>query len=458
MDKSAPLTISFLGATGTVTGSKFLIEAGENKILVDCGLFQGLKELRQRNWDKLPFDVPSLSCVLLTHGHLDHSGYLPLLVKQGFNGKIFATRPTIEIAKLILSDSAQIQEEDAERANTFHYSRHKPAKPLYTLREAEKVFPLFSPTPLDQWIELFPEILFRFRYNGHIIGSAFIELKINNRLIVFSGDVGRRNDPLLLAPEKPERADVLIIESTYGNRVHAADTEQLLADAINKAAEKNGTIIIPGFAVERSQSLMYYLWKLRNEKRIPLLPVYMDSPMGSSVLGIFQRNLLWHKLSAEECVQMCKDIKIIREVKETEALIADKSPKIIIAASGMVSGGRVLTYLEHYLGRQDATILLAGYQGEGTRGRALLEGAKELKIHGKLWPVKAAVALIEGLSAHADAEELISWMSALDPQPENIFIVHGEKEAAEELKARLKIAYNCNALIPKMNEHFHLDK
>ena len=271
------LNIQFLGASGTVTGSKYLVELSGKKILVDCGLFQGLKELRLLNWQDLPFDVSSLDAVILTHGHLDHVGYLPLLVKQGFRGKIHATQPTIEIARLILLDSAKIQEEDAKRANRYGYSKHHPAKPLYTAEEAENVFPMFQVESVGQWINIAAVFTFRLRYNGHII-STFIELKAANKTIVFSGDIGRPEDPLLFAPKRPEQADILLIESTYGDRLHADHPKEQLADAINKAAAKNGTIIIPTFAVERTQLLMYYLWKLKNENRIPDLPVYMDSP------------------------------------------------------------------------------------------------------------------------------------------------------------------------------------
>ncbi len=451
-----PSRITFYGAAGTVTGSKYLIEAGSRKILVDCGLFQGLKELRQRNWDRLPFDVSSLDCVLLSHGHLDHTGYLPLLVKQGFKGNIYASEPTVDIAKLILLDSGKIQAEDAARANTFHYSKHKPAKPLYTVKEAEAVFPLFAPQPEDQWLALFPEISFRFRYNGHILGSAFIEFQIAGKKIVFSGDLGRDNDPLLFNPKKPEDADVVIIESTYGNKIHPKNQEERLAEALNKAAEKQGVIIIPGFAVERAQMLMYYLQKLQEEKRIPPLPIYMDSPMGKNVIGIFNRHPTWHKLSDKQCSQIFEDITIIKEPEETEQLAADKTPKIIIAASGMATGGRVLSYFEHHIGDPNATILLTGYQGEGTRGRALLDGAGEIKMRGKFWPVKATIVMIEGLSAHADKHELVSWMSTLKKPPQQLFIVHGEREAAEALKASLTDKTGLCGILPAMNETFNI--
>ena len=451
MEQKNKISVRFLGAAGTVTGSKYLIETSDKKILIDCGLFQGLKELRNRNWTNLPVDASAIDCVLLTHGHLDHVGYLPLLVKQGFIGKIYATAPTIEITKLILRDSAKIQEEDADQANAFKYTKHKPAKPLYNTKEAEAVLPLLFSSSIDRWIEIFPQIFFRLKYNAHILGAVFIELKIYDKLFVFSGDIGRE-DPLMCKPEKPQDANFLFIESTYGNKIHPDNAKELLMQAINQAASLNGTIIIPGFAVERTQLLMYYIWKLQAEMKIPLLPVYMDSPMGSSVLSVFQKFPEWHKLKSKEYTEMCQDIKLIKNPEETEQLACNKMPKIIIAGSGMASGGRVLTYFEHYLNNESATIILAGYQGEGTRGRSLLDGAKEIKMRGKFWPVKANIVMVEGLSAHADQNELIDWLSDLKSSPEKVFIVHGEKQSAEGLQQKIKEKYNWNSEIPQFND------
>lgn len=445
------LKIQFLGAAGTVTGSKFLVELPGSKILVDCGLFQGLKELRLLNWQPLPFDVSSLDAVVLTHGHLDHVGYLPLLVKQGFRGKIHGTQPTVDIARLILLDSAKIQEEDAERANRYGYSKHHPAKPLYTTEEAEDVLPMFQVEALDQWITVAEDFACRFCYNGHILGATFIELKAAGKTIVFSGDIGRPEDPLLFPPQRPQHADILLIESTYGDRLHAESPKEQLAAAINRAASKNGTIIIPTFAVERTQLLMYYLWKLRTEDRIPDLPIYMDSPMATHVLEIFTKNTSWHKLSPAESKQMCQEIKLISNPRETGKLAESHFPKIILAASGMATGGRVLTYFEHYLGKPESTILLVGHQGEGTRGRALLDGAREIKMRGKYWRVEADIVLVEGLSAHADQKELIEWVSGLEAEPGKIFIVHGELESSKVLKQKLKETYGFGSTIPALN-------
>lgn len=446
------MKIHFLGAAGTVTGSKYLIETQGKNILVDCGLFQGLKELRLLNWEKLPFDVANIDMVLLTHGHLDHVGYLPRLVNKGFLGEIWGTAPTLDIAKVILEDSARIQEEDAERANLEGFSKHKPAKPLYDTKDVIKTLPLFRPQPLDKWIEIDKEISCRFKYNSHIIGATFIELKIQNKIIVFSGDIGRSNDLLMYPPQKPEAADILFIESTYGDRLHPEHSEENLIEIINSAAKKQGTIIIPGFAVERIQMLMYLLWKLRKKGTIPNLPIYMDSPMGTNVLDIFEQYPSWHKLPMDECKEMLEEIKQIRTIQETYKLAASGIPKIIIAASGMASGGRVLTYFVQYLGQPSATILLVGYQAEGTRGRALLEGATEVKLYGKYFPVKAKIENAEGLSAHTDQKGLIGWISELKQKPEHIFIVHGEPKAADALREKIKETYGWDCEIPFLNE------
>ena len=446
------IKIHFLGAAGTVTGSKYLIETQDKNILVDCGLFQGLKELRLLNWKSLPFNVARIDMVLLTHGHLDHVGYLPRLVSEGFSGDIWGTEPTLEIAKIILEDSARIQEEDAERANAEGFSKHKPAKPLYDTKDVEKTLPFFHPQPLDKWIEIDKEIFCRFKYNSHIIGATFIELKILNRFFVFSGDIGRGNDLLMYPPQKPEAADILFIESTYGDRLHPEHSEEKLIEIINTAAKKDGTIIVPGFAVERIQMLMYLLWRLRKKGAIPDIPIYMDSPMGTKVLDIFEQFPTWHKLPVDDGKEMLKDIKQIRTIQETYKLAVSGLPKIIIAASGMASGGRVLTYFVQYLGNPSATVLLVGYQAEGTRGRALLEGAKEVKLFGKYFPVNAEIKNVEGLSAHTDQKGLIDWMSELKAKPQHIFIVHGEHNSSVGLKNKIREVYGWNAVIPELNQ------
>lgn len=451
-DSTSEIKIQFLGAAGTVTGSKYFIQTKEKNILIDCGLFQGLKELRLLNWGKLPVSVSQIDIVLLTHGHLDHTGYLPRLVKDGFNGQIWGTEPTLEIAKIILEDSARIQEEDTADANKKKYTKHTPALALYNTKDVEKTIPHFRIQPLDTWITITTDIKCRFRYNGHIIGATFIELMIGDKTVVFSGDIGREQDVLMYPPKQPEKADVLFIESTYGNRLHTGDTKEKLISIINNALEKQGSIIIPSFAVERTQTLMYLLWKLAQENAIPHIPVYLDSPMGTNVLSVFENNLTWHKLPLNECYQMCKNIKQIETIQETYQLAQTDFPKIIIAGSGMASGGRVLTYLLQYIGNPSATILLAGYQAEGTRGRALLDGASEIKLFGKYFPVKANIQLIDSLSSHADQRDLIEWMSKLKTAPKKLFIVHGETDAANGLKDKIKEVYGWDAEVPKLND------
>lgn len=450
--------IHFLGAAGTVTGSKYLITGLGKKILIDCGLFQGLKELRLLNWNYFPVNPSEIDIVLLTHAHLDHTGYLPRLVKNGFKGKIIATHPTIDITKIILKDSGKIQEEEADFANKRGYSKHKPALPLYTVEDAEQVFSFFIPIKTNEWITLNEKIKYRFRYNGHIIGSTFIELEMCGKLFVFSGDVGREEDLLLKFPERPDRADVLFIESTYGDRLHPKEnTEQRLKNIIAETLFKKGTMIIPSFIVERSELLMYLLWKIINKSSLPKIPLIMDSPMGANVLAIFQKYNAWHKLRQEECSAMCNMFQIVQSYKETLEHINNPIPKIVIAGSGMATGGRVLSYLQEYIDKPETTVILVGYQAEGTRGRKLLDGINEIKIYGKYYEVKARIENLEGLSGHADQNELLNWMSKIKNTPEKIFIVHGERQASDTLRVKVKDTFGFECTLPKLYEIFETE-
>lgn len=443
--------IHFLGAAGTVTGSKFLIETSEQNILIDCGMFQGVKELRELNWKDLSINVETIDLVLLTHGHLDHIGYLPRLVKQGFTGNIIGTAPTLAIAQIILMDSAKIHEEEAKKATKEKYTKHKPALPFYTIRDAEKTIQLFQVELEDKWISLSKHISYRFQYNGHIIGATFIELDINGKRLVFSGDIGRPNDYLLDNPKQPKWADVLFVESTYGNKLHPEEEiETTLSELVKDTIHKKGNLIIPCFAVERLQTLMYVLWKLYQKNRIPNIPVFIDSPMGNNVLEVFKRFPDWHKLSDADYNAMCNHINIIQSYKETWQTIDDPRPKIIIAGSGMVTGGRVLTYLKQLIDEHTTTVLLVGYQAEGTRGRQLQEGAHEIKFFGKYYPVKATIKSIESLSAHADQNDLIDWMSNIKNIPEHVYLVHGEPTALDAFRVKIKDTYNWHVSIPKL--------
>ncbi len=447
------IKVHFLGASGTVTGSKFYLETPDLNIMVDCGMFQGLKELRQLNWESLPIDASKIDVVLLTHGHLDHTGYLPRLVKEGFHGKIIATAPTLAITRIILLDSAKIHEEEAERANKDGYSKHHPALPFYTIKEAERAIDLFQFEAKDEWIKLSEHIRLKFRYNGHIIGATFIELEIFGKLFVFSGDIGRQNDTLLAPPEYPQWADYLFVESTYGNKLHPKeDVEQKIIDLVNRTINERGSLIIPSFAVERLQSLMYLLWKLYKKNKIPNIPIFIDSPMGNNVLSVFERFPAWHELPMKEYQAMCDHFNIITSYADTWKTIDDLRPKIVIAGSGMVTGGRVLTYLKQLIDKTATTVLIVGYQAEGTRGRQLLEGAHELKLFGKYQPVNAKIEHLESLSAHADQKELLQWLKEIKNIPEKVFLIHGEPTALDAFKVKIRDVYGWKAHIPKLNE------
>ena len=445
--------VNFLGASGVVTGSKFLIETSEQNILIDCGMFQGLKTLRELNWSNLPVDVKSIDIVLLTHGHLDHVGYLPRLLKQGFRGKIVGTAPTLAIAGIILKDSAKIHEEEAEKANKEKYTKHKPALPFYTVEEAEQTIKLFHAEEDDKWISLTENISYCFQYNGHIIGATFIELDINGKRFVFSGDIGRTNDYLLKNPKTPEWADYLFIESTYGNKLHPEeDVETILEDIIKETINKKGNLIIPSFAVERLQTLMYILWQLYKQRRIPNIPIFIDSPMGNNVLDVFKHFPNWHRLTTEEYYAMCNHVNIVQSYRETWETIDDKRSKIVIAGSGMVTGGRVLTYLQQLIDEPSTTVLLVGYQAEGTRGRQLKEGVHEIRFFGKYYPVKATIKTIESLSAHADQEDLLNWMKTIKNIPEMVYLIHGEPTALDAFRTKIKNTYGWHVKIPQLTD------
>ena len=445
--------VHFWGAAGTVTGSKFLIDLPEKKILIDCGVFQGLKEFRKSNWENLPIDASLIDVVLLTHGHLDHVGYLPRLVKQGFSGKIIGSAPTLAIAQIILKDSAKIHEEGAARANKEKYTKHNPALPFFTKDDVEKTLSFFEVIIEEKWISISKDISYRFQYNGHIIGATFIELDIKGKRFVFSGDIGKSNDYLLENPKKPEWADFLFIESTYGNKLHPTENiEALLTQLIKETIDKKGNLIIPSFAVERLQTVMYILWKLYKEKKIPNIPIFVDSPMGNNVLEVFNRFSKWHKLPDAEYNAMCNHINIIHSYRETWETIDNNESKIIIAGSGMVTGGRVLTYLQQLINKTSTTVLLVGYQAEGTRGRQLQEGAHEIRISGKYYPVKASIKTIESLSAHADQQDLLNWMSSIKNIPEKVYLIHGESTALDAFRVKIENTYHWNVVIPKLND------
>jgi metallo-beta-lactamase family protein len=451
------MKIKFIGGVGTVTGSKTLVESNGIRVLIDCGQFQGIKSLRELNWEPLPILPSTIDFVLLTHGHLDHCGWLPRLVNQGFKGKIYCTSPTVSITKLILLDSAKIQEEDAQKANKGNYSKHEIAEPLYTVDQAQKVFPFLKTVDPNVNIPLDAQIQAVFVPAGHIVGACSIELQLEGKTLVFSGDLGRDNDVLMFPPTKPKNANYLFIESTYGNRLHSEVEPKLeLERYINETIKKGGTVILPSFAVERAQTVMFLLWQLKKEGRIPNVQYIIDTPMGISVLDIFAGNRKWHKLQESEYSAMCEMFLMVSDYRETIDIIYDNTPKVVVAASGMVTGGRVLSYLEHYIGLPETSVVIIGYQGEGTRGRKLLEGAKEIKIHGKYYVVKAKIFEIQSLSAHGDQNDLLNWLSELANKPEKVFLVHGENEPADELRVKIQEKYGFDCIVPMMGQEFEL--
>lgn len=452
------MKITFLGAAKTVTGSKYLIEDGGQRLLVDCGLFQGHKELRLRNWDPLPVAAKSIQAVILTHAHLDHSGYLPLLVKQGFNGPIFATQATRDLCEVILLDSGRLQEEDAWRANKYGYSKHKPALALYTEKEAARTIKQFKIVPFDQTRNLSDNLNFTFSRSGHILGSAFVTLKSPKITVAFSGDVGRLKDPLMKPPARMGSADYLLLESTYGAREHPdIDPGKQLAKIINHAVQRQGKVIVAAFAVGRAQTVLYYISKLKEEGQIPKnLPVFLDTPMGQEATDIFCRSPDENRLDEEARNNVCSVARYIRSFEESEKLAFSEEPCVIIASSGMAEGGRVLQHIKIFGPDKKNSIVFTGYQAGGTRGDRLLSGEKKVKIYGEYVPIEAEVALLQNLSSHADAAELIQWLRGFEKPPKTTFLTHGEDEGASALKARIESELGWNVYIPSYLESLNL--
>ncbi len=434
------LTLRFLGAAGTVTGSRFLIESPSRRLLIDCGLFQGWKNLRQLNWRPLPIAAAEIDAVLLTHAHLDHSGYLPRLVRDGFVGPIHATAGTIALAEILLPDSGHLQEKDAELANRFGFSRHRPARPLYTAADARLVMPHFIAHEYERPFTLGQDIQVRFRRAGHILGAAMIAIEIAGQRLLFTGDIGRLVDPLMAPPAPPDETDILIIESTYGDRRHGdADPQAVLAEHILTTIHAGGTVIVPAFAVGRAQLLLYYLHRLKANGTIPAdLPIYLDSPMAIDASHIFCAFRKEHRLSERACRAVCSVATYLRDWEASAALDADPRPKVIISAAGMATGGRVLHHLKAYLPDHRSLVLFTGFQAGGTRGRKLLDGAREIKIHGRMIPVRARIAVLDMLSAHADREELLQWCRGFARPPRRCFVVHGEPAASDALRHALE--------------------
>ncbi len=443
------LSLTSLGGAGTVTGSKHLLTYGNTRILIDCGLFQGLKNLRELNWQPLAINAEDIDAVILTHAHLDHCGYLPKLVKDGFRGKIFSTAATRDLAELILLDSAWLQEKDAEFANRKGSSKHKPALPLYGVRDAERTLEFFKTVPLHQSNELPGDGRFLLRRAGHILGASTVQIDIGGKRIIFSGDLGRYDDRIMPDPESVEKADYIVIESTYGNRHHdRSDAIDALGKTIERTVRRGGTVVIPAFAVGRAQSLIYDLWLLRKSGRLQNVPVFLDSPMATSATELLQRYPNDHRLSFDEYHAALSEVTYVQDVEESKALTANHYPKVILSASGMATGGRVLHHIAAFGPDHRNTLLFSGFQAAGTRGRKLIEGAKEVKIFGEWIPVNAEVADLPMLSAHADSDELLRWLSGFHQPPTKVFIVHGEPDASEALRERIKRDLGWNASVP----------
>ncbi len=438
--------ITFLGAAGTVTGSKYLLEAEGKRLLVDCGLFEGTRDLRERNWEALPVDPAAIDWVLLTHAHIDHTGYLPRLVRNRYHGPIYANSATHELCSLLLPDSAHLQEEDARYAVKKGYSSHKPPLPLYTVAEAQTTLNQFREIPRADVFKISPQFSVMPHDAGHILGSSWLELTITENgkqtLVVFSGDVGRYDQPILKDPESPTHADFLLCESTYGDREHApGSVADELANVINQTAKRGGAVVIPAFAVGRTQTIMYYLRELQEQKKIPELPMFVDSPMAIDVTGMYASHVEDHDAEFTKMEQAgdrdplnVHGVHMTRSVEDSKKINEVVSPCVIVSASGMITGGRILHHLAQRLPDSRSSVLLVGYQAEGSGGRALLDGAQFLRIHGQSVPVRAKIIDVGQLSAHAGRSELVRWLSGFKTPPKQTFLVHGEPSGLNGLR------------------------
>jgi metallo-beta-lactamase family protein len=453
-------TLTFLGATGTVTGSKYLVEAGGERLMVDCGLFQGDKDLRLRNWNPLPVPAASINWLLLTHAHLDHVGYIPRLVKDGFRGRILASSATVELTKIVLPDSGHLQEEDAEFANRKGFSKHAPALPLYTYEEAVRSLEYLSEINAHEPVEISPQFTMRTYFAGHILGARMIELTIRengkSKRILFSGDLGRFPQIVIPGPAVPEHGfDYMLLESTYGDRLHPKeDVGERLASIVESTASRGGTVVIPSFAIGRTQELLYILREVIEDRKMHSIPIHVDSPMAIDVTEIYERSKEDHSLEldalAEKGIKPFSppDLHFDRSVDQSKQLNGVRFPLIIISASGMATGGRVLHHLERCLSDHRNTIVFVGFQAAGTRGHAIQSGAKVVKMYGHEVSVRARIETIENLSAHADYGEILGWLKRFSKAPDRTFLVHGEPQASETLRQRIAQEMHWDVAIP----------
>lgn len=461
--------LHFLGAAGTVTGSKFVLECDGYRVMIDCGLFQGIKQLRLLNWEALPLNPASINDVVLTHAHIDHTGYLPRLVRDGFHGTVYATKATADLLTLMLPDSARIQEEDAEYANRKGFSKHHPALPLYTERDAKAALRLVQGVNYETPIRLSKFVTVSYTQAGHILGSGCVKAEIHEPdsapfSILFSGDLGRYDEPILNDPAPVHEADYLLVESTYGNRRHeAANPKERLAEIINETAARGGKVIIPAFAIGRTQLLVYYLRELEDEQRIPVLPVIVDSPMGASATRFYAKHKQEHDMDMQRLAEDNRNalathrFKLVHGREGSKGLNALREPAVIISASGMATGGRIMHHLYHGLPNPKNTVVLVGYQAEGTRGRRLQNGEKTLRLLGEAVPVNAQIETIGSLSAHADSSEILRWLREFKRPPRQTFIVHGEPEASAALRDLIVQQLGWNVAIPQHQEVVSLE-
>jgi metallo-beta-lactamase family protein len=467
-DAAAAPTLQFLGGAGTVTGSKYLVRTDGATVLVDCGLFQGLRELRERNWDAPPFDPAGIDAVVVTHAHVDHCGYLPRLVAAGYRGPVFMTPATAELAAIVLPDCAHLLEEEASYANRKGFSKHHPALPLYTQDDAWRALDLVETVPTGTDWDPAPNVAAEYVPAGHILGAASVRLRAGAEgpTVGFSGDLGRNNHPFLVGPQPIGDVDVLLVESTYGDRIHeAGDPSDALAATINRTLDRGGSVLIPAFAVDRTEVVLHHLARLVRAGRIPRgVPVYVDSPMALSALAVYRRAFDRHDPDIRAGVGSADHqfavpgLREVREVEESKALNQPHAPSIVVSASGMATGGRVVHHLAHWLPDARNTVLLVGYQAQGTRGRKLLDGVSELKMLGRYVPVRAEIVDFSQFSVHADAAELLDWVAAASQPPDTVYVVHGEPAASAALARNVRDKLGWTAVVPRHGERVRLDR